>query len=145
MMGRMPVQIDMEYNPRWLEQILRLYEEAGLGKRDPKKLGPALQNSYRVATAWDDARLCGIGRIVSDAVYYASIFEVGVLPEYRRRGVGRAIMAHLENALPNACLYLTSTFGHEGFYQKLGYRKHLTAMAKYPPRMGSSPYLAPAE
>ena len=29
-------------------------------------------------------------------------------------------------------VYLTSTFGNEGFYSKLGFKKHKTAYAKYP-------------
>jgi len=134
------VDVVLGFDPSWLPAAIGLYADAGLGTKEPARLAAALRASHAVATAWDGARLIGIGRVVSDGVYYATVFDVAVAPAWQGRGVGRALMAALEGSVPaGARLYLTATFGHEGFYRGLGYRRHRTAMAKYPD--GASPYL----
>ena len=93
----------------------------------------AFERSYKVATAWDGQKLVAAGRMLSDGICYGSIFDVGVLPEYRKKGVGKGLMLTLlqgdEEHMP---IHLTSTFGNEEFYRKLGFRKHKTAYSKYP-------------
>jgi ribosomal protein S18 acetylase RimI-like enzyme len=48
----------------------------------------------------DKEKLCAIGRLISDGVYYASIFDVAVHPAYQRQGIGRLLMKELEQAVP---------------------------------------------
>lgn len=135
----MSLKIIIGIRSEWIDSIVKLYEEAGLGRKDPERLKEAFLKSYRVVSCWDDDILCGIGRMVSDGVYYACIFDVAVKPSYQRRGIGRSIMQALEDAVCGLRIHLTSTFNNEEFYRKLGYRFHRTAMAKYP---ADSPYLS---
>lgn len=137
-------QIRHGFDPRWLDDALQIYREAGLGHKDAAQLRAALVQSHRVVTCWNGEELCGIGRLISDGVYYASIFDVAVQPAYQRQGVGRLLMRELEQAVPGLRIYLTATFGNEPFYERLGYRRHRTAMAKYPPPFEASAYLEPA-
>lgn len=51
------------------------------------------------------------------------------------------IMEKLIEKAPHTCIHLTSTFGHEEFYLKVGFKPHKTAMALYPGKMAESPYL----
>ncbi|MBO0781707.1 MAG: GNAT family N-acetyltransferase [Ktedonobacteraceae bacterium] len=139
----MQLQIRQGFDPQWLDDALNLYCEAGLGQKDADQLRKALTRSYRVVTCWNGEELCGIGRLISDGVYYASIFDVAVHPAYQRQGIGRLLMNELEQAVPGLRVYLTATFGKEPFYEKLGYRRHRTALAKYPPPFETSPYLDP--
>src|SRR5262245_43806245 len=48
-----------------------------------------------VVTAYDDARLVGFVRAISDGVGNAYIKNVMVDPAYRRRGIGREMMRRL--------------------------------------------------
>jgi ribosomal protein S18 acetylase RimI-like enzyme len=56
------------------------------------------------------------------------VYSLAVLPELRRRGIGSALMKHIEQALAaRRCLkinlqVLASNAATVGFYQKLGYR-----------------------
>lgn len=139
----MQLQFKQGFNPQWLHDAVRLYHDAGLGQKDADYLQEALIHSYRVVTCWNGEELCAIGRLISDGVYYASIFDVAVLPAYQRKGIGRLLMHELEKAVPGLRIYLTATFGNEPFYEQLGYRRHRTAMAKYPAPYETSPYLEP--
>ena len=84
----MQVQIRHGFDPQWLDDALHLYQEAGLGHKEAAHLRAALVHSYRVVTCWNGEELCGIGRLISDGVYYASIFDVAVHPAYQRQGIG---------------------------------------------------------
>ncbi len=138
-------EIRIGYSAEWLEQSITLYQAAGLGHKNPGELDRALRASYCVVTCWRGEVLCGIGRAISDGVYYASIFDVAVHPKKQRQGVGRQIMDSLYAVVGHCCVYLTSTFGNEGFYHKLGYRRHRTALARYPEHRANSPYLDPPD
>lgn len=119
------------------DQLIDLYGAVGLvagnGKeRQGDKIRLAFECSYQVVTAWDGGMLIGAARMLSDGVCYGTIHDVGVLPGYRKMGVGRGLVEHLEKEHHHLHLYLTATFGKEEFYRKLGYKRHKTAFAKYP-------------
>lgn len=120
----------------WI-QLFNLYEKAGLLGRFVKnnelsKIQLAFESSYKVVTAWDGELLIGAGRMLSDGICYGSIFDVGVLPQYQKKGIGKGLMQELLMLNEHMPIHLTSTFGNEEFYKKLGFKKHKTALTKYP-------------
>jgi len=137
----MEYQLRKGYDSQWLEALIRLYDVANLGKRNPERLHTAFTNSFRVFTCWDGETLCGAGRMVSDGIACSAIFDIAVLPEYQRRGIGRLIMQALEAEVPDSFFVLTSSFSAVEFYRKLGFRKHKTGMAKYPSWNANPQYL----
>lgn len=123
-------------NINW-EQLFRLYSivglVAGLGKnKESAKIKSAFLNSFKIITAWKDDKLIGAGRMISDGICYGIIFDLGVLPEYQKQGIGKGIMDELLKDNEQLFIHLTSTFGNEEFYKKLGFKRHKTAFAKYP-------------
>jgi ribosomal protein S18 acetylase RimI-like enzyme len=124
-------------------QLVELYAQTelvgGLGiKRDMEGIKKAFLNSSKVITAWDGAHLSGAGRMLTDGVVYAYILDIAVLPGYRRQGVATAIVKELLVNTENISVHLTSRFGVEDLYRKLGFKRHKNAFAKYP---HESPYL----
>ncbi len=83
----------------------------------------ALDRSEPVVSAWDNDRLIGFARAVSDGVYRATIFDVVVDCDYQQLGLGRRLV---ETVLAHTCMqrveriYLTTTH-HQGFYERLGF------------------------
>ncbi|MDH8676856.1 GNAT family N-acetyltransferase [Fusibacter bizertensis] len=125
------------------ENLVDLYDETdmciGLGrKRETEKIRSAFQNSYRFVIAWNDERIIGAARLISDGECYGWVHDVTVLEAYRKQGVGQAIMEKLLEGNEALLIGLTSSFEAVDFYTKLGFNKHKTAMAKYP---GRSDYL----
>ena len=107
-------------------------------KGESDKIKAAFLKSYKVVTARDGDKVVGAGRMISDGECYAWIHDIAVLPEYRKRGVGRRIMENLMEDNETLLIGLTSSFEAVEFYKKLGFKKHRTGMAKYP---GESMYL----
>lgn len=125
------------------ESLLDLYDEVdgviGLGrKRDVKRIKQSFEQTYKVVTAWDKDTIVGAGRMISDGYCYAWIHDIGVLDAYRHKGIGKGVMDELMNEKEPLLYGLTSSFMAVQFYDKLGFKKHKTAMAKYP---GPSTYL----
>ncbi|MBN1380413.1 MAG: GNAT family N-acetyltransferase [Deltaproteobacteria bacterium] len=121
-------------NSIYWEALANLYLQVGLGigKKDVATLRQAFEGSGKVVTAWHNGELVGAGRMITDGIRYGSIFDVGVLPAFQKQGIGKDIMNELIKGNEHLYIHLTSTFGNELFYSKLGFRRHKTAMAKYP-------------
>jgi ribosomal-protein-alanine N-acetyltransferase len=131
------------YDPAWIDQVMSVHNKTEMGRAPEFKslVNDAFTSSFAVTTAWLGSRMIGCGRMISDGKMYSGIFDVVVDPEYQKRGVGRKIMEGLVAKASGTCIHLTSTFGNEAFYHKIGFKKHKTAMALYPDRMTDSPYL----
>ena len=123
--------------------LVQLYFETdgvvGLGReRNLDKIKKAFLKSYKVVTVWEEDKIIGAGRMISDGVCYGWIHDMAILPEYQKHGLGKRLMEELLIENENLLIGLTSAFGVEEFYYKLGFKKHKTALAKYP---GESIYL----
>lgn len=91
----------------------------------------AFENSYSVVFAFDDKKLIGFGRAISDGAYEAAIYDIAVLPEYQGKGVGRAIMERIIKSLPQCDFILFASPGKEEFYKKFNFSKMKTGMALF--------------
>lgn len=126
--------------------VVELYRLT-LGKRNPEKLRRAYEASAAKIVAFDGARLVGMGRGLSDGEYQAAIYDVVVLPDYQKQGIGTEMMKRLIAQLPVDNIILYAVPGKEAFYRKTGFRKMRTAMAILHPWMADDArgYLAPQD
>lgn len=117
-------------NVNWNE-VAYVMEMAPLAKRDPDQLRRACQNSAVVVFAYDQTRIVGWGRALSDGEFCAALYDVVVLPEYQGCGVGQSIVTALLEKLPSHSVTLYATPGKEAFYKKLGFYRMKTSMGKF--------------
>jgi GNAT superfamily N-acetyltransferase len=87
--------------------------------------------------AFEDKKLIGMGRAICDGEYQAAIYDVVVLPEYQKKGIGKRIIEETCQKLPVANIILYAVPGKEHFYSKLGFKIMLTAMANLEPRLAN--------
>jgi len=111
-----------------VEEIADLYRAGGWWKEtyEVAGLAPLMRGSFAFAVAVDrrTARLAGMGRVISDGVSDGYIQDLVVLPEYRRAGIGRQIVATLVEACrARGVLWigLIAEPGSERFYRSLGF------------------------
>ena len=84
----------------------------------------SLTRSWHAVSAFEGKRLVGFGRLLSDGVLYAVVFDVIVTPGRQRRGIGAAIMGRLlgrckEHGIRDVLLF--SARGTQEFYRKFGF------------------------
>ena len=113
------------------QEVAMVIERAPLGTKDPEKLRRAFENTHTVVFAYDGEKLVGLGRAISDGEYYSGIFDVVVLPEYQGQGIGKRMMDAIHERIPEGATILFASIGKEPFYEKCGYKKLLTGMAKF--------------
>jgi len=83
--------------------------------------------------AWDGETLVGCVRVLTDDYFFGTVTEILILPEYRRQGIGKALMALAFEVSPTS-LFFGAQPEAEGFYEKLGYEKSLQSFCKKKPR-----------
>jgi aralkylamine N-acetyltransferase len=111
------------------EQVSMIFEAANWGKRPSRDIQKAFANSTASIYAYDEIRLVGFGRLVSDGVYYGSLYDIIVHPEYQKRGIGTMIVDKLISYCSSLLfLTLTATPGKSTFYEKLGFKKQNSGM-----------------
>ncbi len=106
-----------------IAQLIQLYRQAPWAKdRVAKQAQEMLQKTDVVISAWDGDRLVGFGRVLTDYVYRASIWDVIVDKNYQGRKIGTEIVQRILNhpSLQKVELFWLCT-RMPGFYQRLGF------------------------
>jgi ribosomal protein S18 acetylase RimI-like enzyme len=109
------------------EQFSTLFETTGWNEEyrlSPDRLIDALRASWYTLSVYDHGRLIGFGRIVTDLVMHAMIYDLIVIPEYQGRGIGSQILMRLMERCREAGVHdiqLFSARGKRGFYEKHGF------------------------
>ena len=84
-------------------------------------------------TAWDGGKLVGCVRVLSDGYFFGTITEILVLPDYQKRGIGKALMELAFETSPTS-LFFGAQPEAVGFYERIGYEKSVQSFAKKKPR-----------
>ena len=109
-----------------VEEIIKVFKSVGWNK-NPKDILDAFKNSYYV-TAYHNDKLVAFARAISDGVYYTSIFDVIVDPQYQKKGIAKEMMKMLLRKFKGSYFFLSYTEGNRDFYEKCGFEDLPTGM-----------------
>ena len=121
------MEIEYRFIPPSKDQYHALFETTGWNRRyqaSPEDLARALANSQFVVAAYHSETLVGFGRILTDGVLHAMIYEMIVHPDYQRQGIGTQILHLLIRWCNDAHIYDIQLFcasGKRPFYEKNGF------------------------
>ena len=104
--------------------LIRLYDCASWAKaRIPDDVKDMLAHTDLTISVWDGPKLVGFGRVLTDYVYRASIWDVIVDPAYQGQDIGTKIMERILHhpALRRVELFWLNTRDKQAFYEKLGF------------------------
>ncbi len=82
-----------------------------------------LTHSDLVISAWEDTRLVGFGRVLTDYVFRASIWDVIIDQKYQGQDIGTKLMRQMLDhpSLKNVELFWLCTRDKQAFYATLGF------------------------
>jgi GNAT superfamily N-acetyltransferase len=106
-------------------------KRVGMGYFEPGVHKKAFENSHTTVFVYDDEVLVGFGRAISDDAYQAALYDVAVVPEYQAKGIGRMILDAVMSRVSHCTCILYAFPGREGFYERLGWRRMKTGMARF--------------
>lgn len=108
------------------DQYFALFQTTGWNEDyhlTPYDLGKALDKSAFMVAVYDDGRLIGFGRVVTDTIH-AMIYDLIVAPDHQRQGIGGEILERLMKHCREAHVYDIQLFcaaGKREFYERHGF------------------------
>jgi GNAT superfamily N-acetyltransferase len=121
----MPIEFHSEIPDS--DQFWRLFESTGWNEKyqlTPGELMFALHSSWYTLGAYEGEQLIGFGRLVSDGVLHAMVYELIVLPNYQWHGIAGEILRRLIKRCQEAGIRDIQLFcaqGKRSFYEKRGF------------------------
>jgi len=87
-----------------------------------------LRHADLLCTAWDEDRLIGVARSLTDFQYCCYLSDLAVDEAYQNLGVGKELIRLTKTKLgPKANLILLAAPKAEGYYPKIGFEPHRSA------------------
>ena len=127
------MNIKIQYNCldiNW-NDVSNILKEVGMTYFEGKVHKKAFENSHTVVFAFENDKLIGFGRAISDGVYQAAIYDVAVLTEYQGKKIGASIIDSILKLIPTCNAILYASPGKEIFYEKQNFKKMKTGMALF--------------
>ena len=90
------------------------------------ELQQATEHSWFMVSAYHNKQLVGVGRVVSDGVLYAMIYDLIVHPDLQNQGIGSRLLDQCLQACQQASIRSIQLFSAQGkvdYYQKRGFIK----------------------
>lgn len=113
------------------QAVVELLKETGMGYRTADVHRRAFENSHTVVFVFDNDLLVGFGRAISDGEYQAALYDIAVSLDYQGLGIGKIILQNIINHIPNCNFILYASPGKEKFYEREGFKKMKTGMARF--------------
>lgn len=115
-----------------VDAVTELYRASTLGERrpvdDPVIVRSMIDHANLVVTAWDDGRLVGISRTLTDFLYVGYLADLAVRDTHQRQGIGRELIRRTREQMgPRSQLVLLAAPKAVGYYPRLGFSAHTSA------------------
>jgi N-acetylglutamate synthase-like GNAT family acetyltransferase len=107
-------------------QVIELYDDAGLPRptHDPQRIRTMFENSDLIVTAWDEAKLVGVSRTITDWAWCSYLADLAVSPAYERSGIGRKLIELTREKIGGESMtLLLSVPTAMDYYPKVGFVK----------------------
>ncbi len=108
------------------EQVIELYRKSGLPRPidDKERMQSMLENSTLVLTAWDDEKLVGVCRCLTDWAWCTYLSDLAVDPDYKKSGIGRMLIDMTSKEVGElTMIVLLSVPDAFEYYPKVGFKK----------------------
>jgi GNAT superfamily N-acetyltransferase len=105
------------------QAVWQFLAENGWEKRvaDAERFRRMMENASRAVVALDGERIVGFARALCDDASNGYIGTVAVAEDFRRRGVGRALVERLIGDDPHITWVLRAGRGSTKFWEKMGF------------------------
>ena len=121
------MQIEYRLNGRVsAEEVADVFERSGINRptKDIERIQKMLDGANLIVTAWDDGKVVGIARSVTDFCYCCYLSDLAVDSAYQQGGIGRELVNRTQQQLSEqVSLILLSAPGAMSYYPKIGFDK----------------------
>lgn len=105
-------------------QLADVFARSGIRRpvEDLPRLAKMLEHGNLLVTAWDDERLVGVARALTDFSFCCYLSDLAVDRQYQHRGIGRALIDSVRCRIgTQAMLLLLAAPEAMAYYPKVGF------------------------
>ncbi len=111
------------------DQFIELLRESTLGERRPIDdrdcMDGMVKNSNLMVTAWNNGKLIGIARSMTDFHYACYLSDLAVHREYQKKGIGKRLQIITQEQLGPKCkLILVAAPAANSYYEHIGFKNN---------------------
>ena len=109
-----------------VDDVIRVFDSSGIVRptKNRERIAKMFSNANLILSAWDDGRLVGVCRALTDHCYCCYLSDVAVDRAYQRSGIGKKLIELVrEDIGSEVALILLSAAGAMSYYPKLGFEK----------------------
>lgn len=108
------------------DQIIDVYKSSGINRptADKERIAKMYNTSNLIITAWDNEKLVGISRSLTDFCYCCYLSDLAVRKDYQASGIGKKLIELTRNKIgEQTALILLSAPTAMDYYPKVGFQK----------------------
>ncbi|SFU45173.1 Acetyltransferase (GNAT) domain-containing protein [Pustulibacterium marinum] len=109
-----------------VKAIIEVYNSSGINRptHDVERIKKMYANSNLVITAWEEDKLVGISRSMTDFCYSCYLSDLAVHGDYQHLGIGRKLISFTQKEIgEETTLLLLSAPSAMEYYPKVGFTK----------------------
>ncbi|WP_337100033.1 GNAT family N-acetyltransferase [Paenibacillus sp. YIM B09110] len=112
--------------PLQASEVAEVFKASGIKRphEDLERIQRMIDNADITISAWDNDKLIGIARALTDYSYCCYLSDLAVDLNYQHQGIGKALVQKLQDVLGDeTSLVLLSAPGAVDFYPRIGFEK----------------------
>ncbi|WP_100615501.1 GNAT family N-acetyltransferase [Confluentibacter citreus] len=109
-----------------INNIIEVYNNSGINRptSDKERIEKMYSNSNLVVTAWDNDKLIGISRSLTDFCYCCYLSDLAVRKDYQKRGIGKKLIElTIDKIGEQTTLILLSAPTAMDYYPRIGFER----------------------
>jgi len=109
-----------------ISEIISVYERSGINRptNDEERISKMYKNSNLIVTAWENEKLVGISRSITDFCYACYLSDLAVIKDHQKEGIGKKLIEVTQTEIGErtALILLSAPLAME-YYPKVGFDK----------------------
>ncbi|MBW7889226.1 MAG: GNAT family N-acetyltransferase [Bacteroidetes bacterium] len=107
-----------------VKEIIEVYESSGINRptKEKERIAKMYKHSNLIISAWDNKKLVGIARALTDFCYCCYLSDLAVRSDYQKRGIGKELIEEIKKIIKEeTALILLSAPTAMDYYPKIGF------------------------
>jgi len=110
-----------------VEEFTEVLINSTLGERrpitEPDRIAKMLEHGNLIITAWDNGKLVGVSRSLTDFAFCTYLSDLAVDDKYQKQGIGKELVRLTKKEAPQAKLILLAAPKALNYYPKIGMKQ----------------------
>ena len=114
-------------SPVSAEEVIEVFKSSGINRpvNDKPRIQQMLDKADLIISAWNDDKLIGIARSLTDFCYCCYLSDLAVRMEYQHQGIGKQLVyLTREEVGKQSMVLLLAAPAAMGYYSKIGMEKN---------------------